>query len=114
TDLSLGLWECLCCEPVHCGQVTPLTQDLLAKLSQEAKQLKAHLEKELSTGSDQNPEEFQNIMISLTQSSKTKLTQRTQELQQNLAPYGEDLTTQLSPRSASNQTDLTCSTRTAY
>uniref|UniRef100_A0A672PL81 Apolipoprotein A-IV a n=1 Tax=Sinocyclocheilus grahami TaxID=75366 RepID=A0A672PL81_SINGR len=95
------------------SQVT-LTRDLLAKLSQEADQLKLHLEQEMTSMQsqlkpyrslmemgpqteelkqklDQHFLDFQMSMSPLVQSFQSQLAQRSQELQKNLALYSEEL-----------------------
>ncbi|KAG7233633.1 hypothetical protein INR49_006771 [Caranx melampygus] len=95
-------------------QVAPATVDLMSKLTQEAERLKARLEKDL-TEAGGNAQPYAQELVSNLQRQveelrreaapyaealdpealKAVLLQKSQELQENLAPYGEELKEQL-------------------
>ncbi|XP_036393843.1 apolipoprotein A-IV-like [Megalops cyprinoides] len=67
------------------SQVTPLAQDLVTKISQEAELLKERLGKDLITVRDQ--------LEPYSEELKSKIQQHVEKLRQELAPYTESLDT---------------------
>ncbi|XP_068603454.1 apolipoprotein A-IV-like [Brachionichthys hirsutus] len=62
------------------GQVAPLKEDFMSRFSQEAEQLKARLEKDLATVSD-NMQPYMDMV--------SKLQEQVEELRKETAPYAE-------------------------
>ncbi|XP_030644466.1 apolipoprotein A-IV-like [Chanos chanos] len=65
------------------GQVTPLTQELLDKLSQEAEQLKVRLEQDLSS--------LKSQLEPYAEELRMEVQKQVEQLKQNVAPYSEAL-----------------------
>ncbi|KAG7219423.1 hypothetical protein INR49_009257 [Caranx melampygus] len=82
-------------------QVAPATVDLMSKLTQEAERLKARLEKDLTEAGGNAQPYAQDLLVQPPEAGpgpealKAVLLQKSQELQENLAPYGEELKEQL-------------------